>query len=304
MRAAIAVDAERSYTDAAFQLGISQQGVSKRITKLEQLLQTKLFERVRGEVITTKAGVKFVELARKSIELADEALAAATASHVLRVAIHGEQIADGNFMRFYLANHPDAEVELVITSVTRTSRDAVIEGRVDAAFARADWTQNPLPSHIHSMSAYFDELHLLVSNDHALAKRHNVRFDELSQFNAWVPGAGFDTEVADYYRLLSAASGIQIDTNPHPSGIGFSQILDFVATNCEAATFGGSGTTTPWHPNIRRIPIVEPTPVYPIEFLWNEGVRTHSELKSLVTFIEQTWNRPTSQETWCPDTST
>ena len=54
----------------------------------------------------------------------------------------------------------------------------------------------------------------------------------------------------------------------HPGGIGFTNILDRIADSMTLVTFGGEGTTTPWHPNIRRIPIVDPTPAYPMALLW------------------------------------
>ncbi|MFF7939797.1 LysR family transcriptional regulator [Nocardia gamkensis] len=102
VRAMAVVSDERQFGRAASVLGISQQAVSKRIAKLEGQLGSPLFERRVGNVALTAHGARFLPHARTILASADVAIAAVRDSQVLRVAVHGAQIADANLMRFYL----------------------------------------------------------------------------------------------------------------------------------------------------------------------------------------------------------
>ncbi|ONM45930.1 LysR family transcriptional regulator [Nocardia donostiensis] len=297
----VAVSDEGQFGLAASVLGISQQAVSKRIAKLEGQLGAPLFERRIGNVALTAHGARFLPHARSILASADAAIAAVRDSQVLRVAVHGAQIADANLMRFYLEKHPDAEVELIMMGPSTTSRNAVIDCRVDIAFARPHWHTRPLPAHITAVPAYLGALHLLVGNGHPLADRDHVEFDDLDGLTAWVPGAGFDSEVGDFYGRLSESCGITITTEQHPGGIGFANIVDRIADSTTLVTFGGEGTTTPWHPNIRRIPIVNPTPAYPMALLWRETITTHPQFTSLIDFITGSYNGKAVSTMWIPE---
>ncbi|WP_228003109.1 LysR family transcriptional regulator [Nocardia australiensis] len=301
VRAMVAVSDEGQFGLAASVLGISQQAVSKRIAKLEVHLGTQLFARRAGSIALTAQGARFLPHARTVLASADAAIAAVLGSPVLRVAVHGAQIADANLMRFYLEKRPDAEVELIMMSPSNTSRNAVIDGRVDAAFARSHWRTRPLPPHITAAPAYLDALHLLVGKQHPLASRDHVELRDLTGYTAWVPGAGFGSEVSDFYRQLSEYCGMAIDTERHPDGIGFTNIIDRIAASTALVAFGGEGTTTPWHPTIRRIPIVNPTPAYPMALLWRNTATTNPQLAPLRDFITRNYARPQAGTMWIPE---
>lgn len=301
VRAMVAVNDEGQFGLAASVLGISQQAVSKRIAKLEGQLGAQLFERRTGNVALTAHGARFLPHARSVLASAAAAVSAVLDAQVLRVAVHGAQIADANLMRIYLEKHPEAEIELIMMSPSMTSRNAVIDGRVDAAFARAHWNIRALPAHITALPAYLEALHLLVGKDHPLADSDRVELDDLDGLTAWVPGAGFDSEVGDFYDRLSDTCGITITTERHPGGIGFANIVDRVADSTSLVTFGGEGTTTPWHPNIRRVPIVDPTPAYPMALLWRETVTGHPQLDPLMDFITGSYNGNAAGDLWIPE---
>jgi DNA-binding transcriptional LysR family regulator len=257
LRAMVAIADEGQFSLAASLLGVSQQAVSKRIAKLEGQLGTRLFERQTGNVALTVHGARFLPHARAVLTSADTAIAAVRDLQVLRVA----------------------QIELIMMGPSKTSRDAVVAGRVDVAFARHNWSAHRLPTYVNAAPACLDALHLLVGSGHPLAQRDRIEFDDLADLTAWVPGAGFDSEVGDFYRQLSASCGVTINSERHPGGIGFTNILDRIADSQALVTFGGEGTTTPWHPNIRRVPIVNPTPAYPMALLWRETASSHPATK-------------------------
>jgi len=123
-------------------------------------------------VALTVHGARFLPHARTVLTSADTAIAAVRELQVLRVAVHGAQIVDGNLMRFYLERHPDAQIELFMMGPSKTSRDAVVAGRVDVAFARHNWSAHRLPTYVNAAPAYLDALHLLVGSGHPLAQRN------------------------------------------------------------------------------------------------------------------------------------
>lgn len=61
----LAVVEERSFTQAARKLGISQPAVSQNIAELERILGTKLLDRTRTSMSLTEDGVKFKEYAEQ-----------------------------------------------------------------------------------------------------------------------------------------------------------------------------------------------------------------------------------------------
>ena len=61
----VTVVQERNFTKAAKVLGISQPAVSQNISDLENTLNTKLFERNRGDIALTENGRTFFQYAEK-----------------------------------------------------------------------------------------------------------------------------------------------------------------------------------------------------------------------------------------------
>ncbi|WP_067723505.1 LysR family transcriptional regulator [Nocardia yamanashiensis] len=311
VRAFVAAADHQQFSLAADLLGISQQAISKRIAKLENQLGTTLFDRHRTGITPTPAGDRLLPHARSLLAIADTAVAAARDNPgPLRVAILGERQAAMQSMRFYLDRNPGIETEIVLSNVFTTSRDALLSGRADAAFARAHGGPRPLPDHIDAAPAYLEPLHLLVGRDHPLSGRSSVTLTELRDHTVWVPGAALPSEWSDYYRDLSTHTGITIDTTkradifddpePTPAPASIKRLFDRIASSSALSTFSGDGFIAPWHPHIRRVPIVDPTPAYPHALLW-DTTNTHPDLPHLIEHIRADYNLDTATECWIPD---
>ncbi|MFG3619239.1 LysR family transcriptional regulator [Nocardia sp. NPDC047654] len=299
VRAFVVVVEEQQFGHAASVLGISQQAVSKRIAKLESQLGTELFDRGRGGSVPTAAGTRLLPYAR-SLLAGSEAAVRAVREVVrpLRVAVLGKRVAATDLMEFYLARHPHRDTEIVISNMITTSREALRGGIVDAALARAYGGPVALPDDIVAAPAYLEPLYLLVGKDHPFAGRSTIALREISGQPVWVPGAAVPSEWADFYRELSAFSGIPVDTRGPL--VGMAEIVERIADSSSLTTFSGDGGQTPWHPNVRRLMIVDPTPAYPLALLWSAGNR-HPGLRHLVEHVADNYNRDTAAACWVPD---
>ncbi len=65
LRALVAVDEARTFTDAAISLGTSQAGVSRAVAALESTLGVRVFQRTTRSVTPTAAGQRIIEHARR-----------------------------------------------------------------------------------------------------------------------------------------------------------------------------------------------------------------------------------------------
>ncbi|MGW3279462.1 LysR family transcriptional regulator [Nocardia rhamnosiphila] len=311
VRAFVAVADEGRFGAAAAVLGISQQAVSKRIARLENQLGLDLFDRVPTGAALTASAARFLPHARSLLAVADEAVATVVRRpRPLRVAVLGERATEMRAMRYYLGRHPDRDTEIVLTNAFVTSRDALVAGRVDAAVARAAGGPRPLPARIAAVPFLLDPLHLLVGKDHPLAGRAAVSLAELAGVTVWVPGTSVESEWTDYYRELSRSSGVVIDSSRRSelfpevaTGRGpapIAMVIEHIADSDTLATFSAEGFESPWHPHIRRVPIVDPTPAYPHALLWDR-TDPHPGIADLVAYFRDNYNRDIARDCWIPE---
>ena len=125
IEAFVAVGNHLNFSAAAGDLGISASALSRRISKLEERLNCRLFQRSTRHVSFTEAGLQFFESCRELMARADEA-EAALSEHatepvgLLRVrapVIYGQRrIAP--LLASFMATHPKVRVELTLNDLT------------------------------------------------------------------------------------------------------------------------------------------------------------------------------------------
>lgn len=88
----LTVARERSFTKAAAELGVSQPAVSQNIAELEKTVGSKLFERLKGEVVLTGDGEVFMTYASRMLSTCAEIddMFAPLGSAVVRIAASEE----------------------------------------------------------------------------------------------------------------------------------------------------------------------------------------------------------------------
>lgn len=288
------------FQEAAAELAVTQQAVSKRIAALERTLGVRLFTRTPRGAELTIDGQAFLPHARELLRTAERAVASVRAgSRPLRVDVIASRSAQSGLMRAFHRAHPEFELDVVMLFDGETAVAALRSGTIDATFRAVAVPGRPLPEGIESVRV-LDEAHqLLTGPAHALAGARSVTLAQLVGHRIWMPGIVPGTEWAAYYDDLVAEFGLTIEaTGPN---FGSDVLLDTVADTPALATFLGEQTRLLWPADhgLRRIPVVGPTPVYPHSLLWHRD-NPHPALAVLRAHLTTTSAGRDAAGTWVP----
>ncbi|MGW5351600.1 LysR family transcriptional regulator [Streptomyces sp. NPDC004031] len=299
-----AADAGR-FQEAAAELSLTQQAVSKRIAALERGLGVRLFTRTPRGAQLTVDGQAFLPHARELLRAAERAAASVRAgSRPLRVDIMASRSAASGTMRAFHQAHPGIELDVVMLFGIEEAVAAIRAGTLDATFRAVVAPGHPLPDDIAYARALDEPLHLLTGPAHALADAPSVPLAELAGHRIWMPGLAPGTEWGAYYDDLVARFGLTIEaTGPN---FGSDALLDTIVGNPELATFMGefalprvprAATLTPR--GLRLVPVTDPSPVYPHALLWHRD-NPHPALPLLRTHLAATVPAHSGPGTWTP----
>ena len=117
LRAVVAIADEGSFSAAAKRIHRTQSAVSLQVSKLEDHVKVRLFERTSRTVTITEAGEKFVAYARRMLDLADEAMMSISAPDI-RERLHigfGDYLAPKHLhtlLAQFTRAHPNVDLKL------------------------------------------------------------------------------------------------------------------------------------------------------------------------------------------------
>ncbi|MFD7834076.1 LysR family transcriptional regulator [Streptomyces sp. NPDC059761] len=301
VRTFVAVADTGRFQEAAAELAVTQQAVSKRIAALERDLGVRLFTRTPRGAELTIDGQAFLSHARELLRVAERAVASVhTARRPLRVDIIASRGAASGLMRGFHRAHPDVDLDVLMLFQIETALAAIRSGEIDASFRAVAAPGRPLPEDIESVRVLDEPLQLLTGPAHALAGARSVPLAGLAGHRIWMPGIVPGTEWAAYYDELVAEFGLTIEaTGPN---FGSDALLDTVADTPALATFMGGHTRLVWPAGhgLRRIPVTDPTPVYPHSLLWHRD-NPHPALATLRAHLAATTpGGPEAAATWSP----
>ena len=245
VRTFVAVADTGRFAEAADDLSITQQAVSKRVAGLERELGVRLFTRTaRGAQLTTD-GQSFLPHAREL--LAAEQRAAASVrpgQRALRVDVVGRRLGPAAALRRFHRAHPGIQLEVVALFDADAAIAAVGSGLVDASFRALTMPAWRLPDGIAATRALDEPIQLLTGPAHELAAAPAVRPAELAGHRIWMPGLVSGTEWGAYYDELAAVFELSIDvTGPE---FGSEPLLDTIASTAALATLVGEQTHLVW----------------------------------------------------------
>ncbi|MFB8029435.1 MULTISPECIES: LysR family transcriptional regulator [unclassified Streptomyces] len=288
------------FQEAAAELAVTQQAVSKRIAALERTLGVRLFTRTPRGAELTIDGQAFLPHARELLRVAERAATSVrTGRRALRVDIIASRGAASGLMRGFHRAHPGIELDVVMLHDIERALAAIRSGEIDASFRAVAAPGRPLPDDIESVRVLDEELQLLTGPAHALAGARSVTVAQLAGHRIWMPGIVPGTEWAAFYDDLVAAFGLTIEaTGPN---FGSDALLDTVADTPALATFMGGQTRLVWPSGhgLRRIPVTGPTPVYPHSLLWHRD-NPHPALATLRSHLADAAPGHDAAGTWRP----
>ncbi|MEU9991062.1 LysR family transcriptional regulator [Streptomyces sp. NPDC048045] len=288
------------FQEAAAELAVTQQAVSKRIAALERHLGVRLFTRTARGAELTIDGQAFLPHARELLRVAERAVASVRPDRrPLRVDVIASRVAPSGLMRGFHRAHPEIDLDVVMLFDVEAAVAAIRSGAIDASFRAVAAPGRPLPEDIESVRVLDEPLQLLTGPAHALAGARSVTLAQLAEHRIWMPGIVPGTEWAAYYDDLVAEFGLTIEaTGPN---FGSDALLDTVADTPALATFMGEQTRLVWPAGhgLRRIPVTDPTPVYPHSLLWHRD-NPNPALATLRAHLAATTAGHGAAGTWAP----
>ncbi|WP_327364714.1 MULTISPECIES: LysR family transcriptional regulator [unclassified Streptomyces] len=300
VRTFVAVADAGQFQEAAADLSITQQAVSKRIAVLEKNLGVRLFIRAARGAELTIDGQAFLPHARELLRVAERAVASVLTGHrPLRVDVINSRGAASGLMRGFHRAHPEIDLDVLMLFDIDTAVAAIRSGAIDASFRAVAAPGRPLPEDIESVRVLDEPLQLLTGPAHGLARARSVTLAQLAGHRIWMPGIAPGTEWAAYYEDLVAEFGLTIEaTGPN---FGSDALLDTIADTPALATFMGEHTRLIWPADhgLRRIPVTDPTPVYPHSLIWRRD-SPHPALTTLRNYLSSTQPDRPDSETWTP----
>ncbi|OIJ95507.1 LysR family transcriptional regulator [Streptomyces sp. MUSC 14] len=289
------------FQEAAAELAVTQQAVSKRIATLERTLGVRLFTRTARGAELTIDGQAFLPHARELLRVAERAAASVrTGRRPLRIDVINSRGAASGLLRDFHRAHPEIELDVLMLFDIEHAVSAIRSGTIDASFRAVAAPGRPFPEDIESVRVLDEPLQLLTGPAHALAGARSVTMAQLVGHRIWMPGIVPGTEWAAYYDDLVAEFGLTIEaTGPN---FGSDALIDTVADTPALATFMSEQTRLVWPADhgLLRIPVTDPTPVYPHSLLWHRDI-PHPALATLRAHLAATATRHGVAGTWVPD---
>jgi len=300
VRTFVAVADAGQFSEAAADLSITQQAVSKRIAALEKDLGVRLFSRTPRGAQLTIDGRAFLPGARDLLQAEERAAASVRpGSRALRVDVIGRGLAPAGLLRGFHRAHPRTELDVVTLFDANAAIAAVRTRTIDATFRAVTMPGRQLPGGVKAARVLDEPVQLLTGPAHEFASARVVTPAQLAGHQIWMPGIVAGTEWAAYYASLAAAFGLTIDT----TGPNFATepLLETIAGSPELATFVGEQTHLVWPAEygLRRVAVRDPTPVYPHSLIWC-GDNPHPALTRLRDYLGSA--RPSQRDAgiWTP----
>jgi DNA-binding transcriptional LysR family regulator len=287
---------------AADELSITQQAVSKRIAALEKDLEVRLFTRTARGAQLTIDGKAFLPHARELLRVAERADASVRPGRrALRVDVVNRRIAPAVLLQDFYRAHPGIDLDVVTLDAGTDVAGAIAAveaGTIDATFHPV-LPQQQLPEAIRTAPVIAESHELLVGPRHALAQAHAVTPAQLAGHRIWMPGVSRGTEVAAYYKELAAAFGLTIDMIGPV--FGNEALLAEMADSADLATLVGERSRYLWPDSydLRRIPVREPTLIYPLSLIWRDD-NPHPALVKLRDYFDSRRPDVSDTEVWTP----
>lgn len=274
-----------SFTRAADRVHVTQSTLSHQIRQLEEQIGQALFERIGKRVVTTEAGQLFLAYATRALKEVDAGIAMLRpsaggltgqvrvgATHTFNIGLIPECVA------LFLARHPTVQIsveELPADDIGGSLRSGALDigiayrpgGSTDLAF-------EPL---------FNEEMVLVVSSTHPLARRKRIRMVELHQQPLVLLPSRFTTRqmLDECFAACGAEPSVVAEMSTVAPMIGLvlrAPVGTIVSAN--AVPVGLTG--------LRTVPIESPTPIRTPGLLWRAPDTKAPALLAFAVIVRKT----------------
>jgi DNA-binding transcriptional LysR family regulator len=263
---------------AANSLHITQQGLSHRIGRLEQVLDQQLFVRSGRVVELTAAGRRFLPRARELMEIAQAAVAEARdLRRPLRADVWGQPLAPLGWIRRLTKLDPALHVDVSMRRSTAAAVDALLRGEIDVAFGRIpDDEGYRLPESIHHYVINLSPEGVLVGAGHPLAHARSIRPADLVHIGLYCPRRGTPPEILGHARQFAAKFEIPLDESG--DNLGLEHLVAELRESTTAALLCplDLGLALPPASKVRHVAITDPVPLFAWSVIWRRDDRNEA----------------------------
>lgn len=190
LKAFLSVAKHHSFSEAAEELFLTQPAVSKRVSVLEQQLETKLFDRVGRKVSLTPSGTALLPKAKQILHLIKST---EQELHNLSLQVSGslEIISSHHvglhrlppILKEYSTLYPEVDLKIEF-SESESGYEQVLHG--DKEMALITLAPEPHPSLV-SQAIWNDQMQFVCSDDHPLSQKSHIRLEDLAHHKAILP---------------------------------------------------------------------------------------------------------------------
>ncbi|WP_163507433.1 LysR family transcriptional regulator [Fodinicola acaciae] len=261
VRAFVAVADQLHFGHAAARLFLTQQALSKRVKRLEQVVGAELFTRTVRSVALTPAGERFLPYARDLLAIADAAAKAVRASlPPLRVDVWGQVHPP---MRMVREIGSEAAISYSMRRNDQHALTALRRGELDLAFVGAASAQ---PDGVLTFARLCEEpMAALVHVDNRLASLEVCTVDDLRATGLWFPDLSVVPELERFFHEYAQNAGIPYQVGE--ANLSLRDGLAVMADRPELVTVLGADWDLGDVPMLRRVPL-EPAPAYEWWMAW------------------------------------
>jgi DNA-binding transcriptional LysR family regulator len=269
VRAFLAVAELRHFGRAATRLNVTQQALSKRIQRLEQLLGEPLLVRDSRAVELTDAGARFLPHARALLIAADSAVAE-TRSIIrpVRVDVWGHLHEPLTWMRRLSAAEPRLTIEVSMRRGLLAAIDSLSRGEIDVAFGRVHDLGQPVPAMLTHQLVRLAPLGALVDAGHPLATAASVAPADLADCGIWQPISDAAAELTGYNQRFAKHFAVPLVGGG--SNLGAEHAADYLHAHPAHAVLVPADLAVPADGKVQVVALTAPVPRWPWSMLWRE----------------------------------
>jgi LysR family transcriptional regulator, cyn operon transcriptional activator len=272
-----------NFTRAAERVHVTQSTLSHQIRQLEDELGRSLFERVGKRVVMTEPGEVFLEFATRALREVDQGLGALKQSSrglAGQVRVGATNTFNLGFIpecaATFLARHPTAKV--IVTELPADD----IGVRLNAGELDLGIAYRPAgPSDLSFEPLYNEEMVLVVSSEHPLARRKRIRMGELHGQRLVLLPKTFATRTLldECFQACDAEPVIVSEMNTIAPMLGLAARTQIGAIVAIGAVSPGAGLCI--------VPLESPTPIRTPGILRKRDAKQTMQMRSFSSIVRK-----------------